>query len=98
MDMAARQWLRLLHLALPVLITSLGPVEAQTANRFAGTFEERFSYMGRLTPIFARPGGPTLPTNVDVSPPASSEREGAAEVDPENGTRALIGTGPFPSW
>jgi len=20
------------------------------------------------------------------------------EVDPENGTRALIGTGPFPSW
>jgi hypothetical protein len=21
-----------------------------------------------------------------------------SEVDPENGTRALIGTGPFPSW
>ena len=78
MDMAARQWLRLLNLALLMLITRLGPLEAQTTNRFVGTFEERFSNMGRITPMFARPGAPGPPTNVDVGPPASSEHEDAA--------------------
>jgi len=77
-DMAARRWLRLLSFALLALMTNLGSLEAQTTNRFAGTFEERFANMGKVTPVFARPGAPAPSTNMDVAPPASSGRQDVA--------------------
>src|SRR4051812_7465266 len=80
--MAARRWLLLLAFALPFLTTSLGPLEAQTTNRFAGMFEERFSNMGKVAPIFTRPDAPTLATNMEISPPTHSEHQrGAAPVE-----------------
>src|SRR3954471_3708132 len=62
--MAARRWLSLLNAALLLLVAGLRPLEAQTANRFAGTFDEVFSNGGKVTPIFTRPDAPALPTRI----------------------------------
>ena len=78
--MAACRWLRLINFALLLLVTGLGPLEAQTTNRFAGTFEERFSNGGKVTPTFTRPDAPAPPTSIEVSPPPNAEHQRAAEA------------------
>src|SRR3954469_10206363 len=78
--MAARRWLDLLNFAVLLLVAGPRPVEAQTTNRFAGTFDELFSNGGKVTPIFTRPDAPALPTGIDVSSPPSAEHQRAAET------------------
>src|SRR3954462_3409100 len=75
--MAARRWLSLLNAALLLLVAGLRHLEAQTANRFAGTFDELFSNGGKVTPIFTRPDAPALPASMDVSPPPNAAHQHA---------------------
>jgi rare lipoprotein A len=78
--MAVRRWLSLLNAVLLLLVAGLRPLEAQTANRFAGTFDELFSNGGKVTPIFTRPDAPALPTSIDVSSPPNTEHQRAEEA------------------
>src|SRR3954465_4245336 len=83
--MAVYRWLRLINFALLLLVTGLGPLEAQTTNRFAGTFDELFSNGGKVTPTFTRPDAPAPPTSIDVSPPPNTEHQRAAEAGEPKG-------------
>jgi hypothetical protein len=83
--MAARRWLDLPTFALLLLVAGPRPSEAQTTNRFAGTFDELFSNGGKVTPIFTRPDAPAPPTSIDVSPPPNTEHQRAAEAGKQEG-------------
>ena len=88
--MAAHRWLGLLNFALLLLAAGLRPLEAQTTNQFAGTFDELFSNGGKVAPIFTRPDAPALPTTIDVSPPPNAAHQHAAEAGEQEGPASAL--------
>ena len=77
-------------LALLFLTAGLVPLGAQTTNRFAGPFEERFLNTGKVTPIFTRPDSPAPPTSIEVSPPTNLEPQRAVEAVETNGSASAM--------
>src|SRR3954470_5898105 len=79
--------------------SSLPPSRGQKANEEPGRKPKAKAHAGAHRPLHPNPTR-TRDVLVEECPHCRADVSGVAqtEVDPKNGTRALIGTGPFPSW